>query len=114
MSVFYGVRLPDELSAKVEATGQGKTEVIVAALELYFGGKVEPEKSRKMIIEPDEKPKAEKRPSAKPVAREIPTPIEHESEAEVSAVSSGCRIHPGAGGFPKAGGWWCLTCKAVV
>lgn len=36
MSVFFGVRLTEELAAKIEADGRGKTAVIVAALEAYF------------------------------------------------------------------------------
>ena len=108
MSVFYGVRLPDELSAKVEATGQGKTEVIVTALEAYFGGQAEPEKPEKMIIaKPEKKPRAKASESAKPIEREP-------ESAKVPAVSGGCTKHPGGGGWPKGGGWWCLTCGAVV
>ncbi len=36
MSVFYGVRLTEEMNAKIEATGKGKSEIVKAALESYL------------------------------------------------------------------------------
>jgi hypothetical protein len=67
VSVFYGVRLTDEMDAKVQATGRGKSAVVQDALELYFNGWVD---APKQII--TEKPKE---PSirvvrAKPIVRE--------------------------------------------
>ena len=42
-SVFYGVRVPAELSERIEATGRGKSAVITDALRAYFAdGAVEP------------------------------------------------------------------------
>jgi hypothetical protein len=72
MSVFYGVRLTDEMDAKVQATGLGKSAVVQAALEAYFEG----EKPPQMIIEKPKEPSPRvvraKRPteSAKPIERE--------------------------------------------
>ena len=68
MSVFYGVRLTDEISAKIEASGRGKTEVIMEALKVYFGESPKAEKPIEMIIE---KPRAKATKTPK-VAREIP------------------------------------------
>ena len=119
MSVFYGVRLTDEISARIEATGLGKSAVIQAALDAYFAGKqtqVEKPQAEQMIITKPAKAK-EKQPcdhhairDDEPIAREIESAI----EAEEPAVSGGCRKHPGAGGFPKAGGWWCPQCGKIV
>lgn len=60
MSVFYGVRIPDGLSEKIVATGQGKTEVITAALRMYFGAvavqpkaeKIKPAREKKAELDP--------------------------------------------------------------
>jgi len=74
MSVFYGVRLTDEISAKIEASGRGKTEVIMEALRVYFGESPKTEKPATTIIEKPtrvEKPRARESETPK-VAREIP------------------------------------------
>jgi len=44
----------------------------------------------------------------------VEIPKTTETEAEEPAVSGGCRKHPAAGGWPKCGGWWCITCGSVV
>lgn len=72
MSVFYGVRIPDELSARIETSGKGKTDVIVDALRLYFGEPVEAPKE--IIIE---KPKERPRPKI-----EKPTKVEEPKTEE--------------------------------
>ena len=141
MSVFYGVRLTDEISARIEATGRGKSAVIQAALDAYFEGKqaqAEKPQAKQMITRESESRAArelrmlyedrarrekkaakpmEKAPcdhraigNDEPIAREI----ESAREAEEPAVSGGCRKHPGAPGWPKAGGWWCITCGKIV
>ena len=116
MSVFYGVRLTDEISAMIEATGRGKSAVIQAALDAYFEGKhtqVEKPQAKQMIItKPAKAKKAAKAKEKQPCDHhaigddkpESTSPIE--AEVEKPAVSGGCRKHPGAGGFPKAGGWF--------
>ena len=72
MSVFFGVRIPDEMAAMIEATGKGKSAVIMAALEAYFGGKeAMPAKAEKMIIERDPEP-------AKPRTSKKTKPIKNE------------------------------------
>jgi hypothetical protein len=97
MSVFYGVRLPDELSAKIEATGQGKTEVIVSALEayLYFGGKVERPKVEKMIISKPAKVEIQKVQESEP---EKPREIERPAPAILQRFS-GCPECGSVGGM---------------
>ena len=123
MSVFYGVRLTDEISARIEATGRGKSAVIQAALDAYFEGKqAEKPQAEQMIITKPAKAKKAAKPKEKapcdhraigndePIAREI----ESAREAEEPAVSGGCGKHPGAPGWPKAGGWWCITCGKIV
>jgi hypothetical protein len=70
MSVFYGVRLTDEISARIEATGKGKTDVITAALVAYFGESPKATEPEKMIIKT---PRAKATETPK-VAREIPKP----------------------------------------
>ena len=81
MSVFYGVRLTDEMDAKVQATGKGKSAVVQEALEAYFGGNHE--KPEKMIIE---RAKHEKKPRAKPIERENPIEPEKPIERAKQAV----------------------------
>ena len=125
MSVFYGVRLTDEISAKIEATGRGKSAVIQAALDAYFEGKqaqVEKPQVKQMIITKPERAKKATKPKEKapcdhhaigddePIAREI----ESAREAEEPAVLGGCGKHPNGPGFAKAGGWWCITCGKIV
>ena len=124
MSVFYGVRLTDEISARIEATGRGKSAVIQAALDAYFEGKqaqVEKPQVKQMIItKPAKAKKAAKAKEKQPcdhhaIGDDEPksaSPIE--AEVEKTAVSGGCRKHPGAPGWPKAGGWWCITCGKIV
>ena len=105
MSVFYGVRLTDEISAMIEATGRGKSAVIQAALDAYFEGKqaqVEQPQAKQIII-----PKPAK-------AKKSAKTTESEKGPEVLAVSGGCRKHPEGNGFPKAGGWWCMACGKIV
>jgi hypothetical protein len=105
MSVFYGVRLTEEMDAKITATGKGKSAVIQEALEAYFAGSQEGAKSA--IGKPI------KTEAAREIEAERPKATER-LKAEKPAVSGGCGKHPGAGGFPKAGGWYCLTCGKVV
>ena len=127
MSVFYGVRLTDEISAMIEATGRGKSAVIQAALDAYFEGKhaqVEKPQAKQMIIAKPAKAKKTAKPKEnqpcdhhaigddEPIAREVESA--RDAEIERPAVSGGCRKHPGAGGFPKAGGWWCPQCGKIV
>ena len=121
MSVFYGVRLTDEISARIEATGPGKSAVIQASLEKYFEGdspQVEKPKSKEMIIAKPEKTKKSANPKEKQPCDHHAIgddgPIEQEIESESLAVSGGCRKHPGGGGWAKAGGWWCLECGKIV
>ena len=128
MSVFYGVRLTDEISAMIEATGRGKSAVIQAALDAYFEGKhaqVEKPQAKQMIIAKPAKAKKTAKPKEnqpcdhhaieedeKPIAREIESAIE--AEVEEPAVLGGCEKHPNGPGFAKAGGWWCITCGKIV
>ena len=125
MSVFYGVRLTDEISAMIEATGRGKSAVIQAALDAYFEGKhaqVEKPQAKQMIIAKPAKAKKtakQKQPcdhhaigDDEPIAREVESA--RDAEIERPAVSGGCRKHPGGGGWAKAGGWWCLECGKIV
>ena len=140
MSVFYGVRLTDEISARIEATGRGKSAVIQAALDAYFEGKqaqAEKPQAKQMITRESESRAARElrmlyedrarreKKAAKPKEK---APCDHhaigddepksaspiEAEVEKTAVSGGCRKHPGAPGWPKAGGWWCITCGKIV
>jgi predicted DNA-binding protein len=69
MSVFYGVRLTDEMDAKVQATGMGKSAVVQEALEAYFGRSQEAAKAEQIIIE-RAKPEKKQRASAKPIESE--------------------------------------------
>lgn len=131
MSVFYGVRLSDESSAKIAATGRGKSAVIQAAVDSYFnldvvgtsGGKDSTE-----TIQPAMKPKKIEKPAAKarkarliiPRGSANPTIVGPSTEAVGSGVavpvavpSSGCAKHPGVG-WSKGGGWWCPSCGKVV
>jgi hypothetical protein len=69
--VFYGVRIPSELSKQIEASGKGKTEVITAALECYFGKPTierEPEapklKAIPKTVEVGKKTEREEKPAA--------------------------------------------------
>ena len=127
MSVFYGVRLTDEVSAMIEATGRGKSAVIQAALEKYFEGEqaqAEKPEARQMILTTPEKAKKRAKPKEKkvydhcaigddgPIVREAESA--KEAEAEKPVVSSGCGKHPGGPGFAKAGGWWCVSCGKIV
>lgn len=122
MSVFYGVRLTDEISARIEATGRGKSAVIQAALDAYFEGKQaeKPQAEQMIITKPAKAKKAAKAKEKQPcdhhaIGDDEPksaSPIE--AEVEKTAVSGGCRKHPGAPGWPKAGGWWCITCGKIV
>ncbi len=57
MSVFYGVRLTNEMDARIQATGKGKSAVVQEALERYFGGSEEPPQ---MIIEKAKEPRVTK------------------------------------------------------
>ena len=123
MSVFYGVRLSDELSAKIEATGRGKSEVITAAVGAYFhldvvgtnGGKATVE-----TVQPVVKPKRAKVFKAATVKRDLLdvalalAASGVEESTEEPAVSSGCRKHPGGPGWGKSGGWWCVPCGRIV
>ena len=114
MSVFYGVRLSDELSARIAATGRGKSEVISAAIEKYFtldavgtsGGKATVE-----VIHPVMTRQRVK--VSKPVLVK-PDPVTMSSSVVEPAVSSGCGKHPGGPGWVKGGGWWCATCGKFV
>jgi hypothetical protein len=73
------------------------------------------EQPEKIIEKAKEPSHAEVKPIAmKPRAVEMARPIEREEVAEALAVSSGCAKHPGSEGFPKAGGWWCITCRKIV
>jgi rubrerythrin len=143
MSVFYGVRLTDEISARIEATGRGKSAVIQAALDAYFEGKqaqAEKPQAKQMITRESESRAAQElrmlyedrarreKKAAKPKEKApcdhhaigddepIAREIESAREAEVEepAVLGGCRKHPNGGGFPKAGGWWCPQCGKIV
>ena len=123
MSVFYGVRLSDELSAKIEATGRGKSEVITAAVGAYFhldvvgtnGGKATVE-----TVQPVVKPKRAKVFKAATVERDsldvaLALAASGIEEADVvTVVPSGCGKHPGGAGWPKSGGWWCVPCGRIV
>jgi metal-responsive CopG/Arc/MetJ family transcriptional regulator len=114
MSVFTGVRLPDELAASVdeEAKNRGKnrSQIIIEAViehQRRAGASVPSvvEAEKMIIAKPERKPRAIAKPS------EIQA--ERESEADKPAVLSGCQKHPGVG-FPKAGGWWCPPCGRIV
>lgn len=127
MSVFYGVRLSDALSQKIEATGRGKSEVISAAVEAYFNVKATVEQKQ---------PAAERKPAARATKAKlviprgsanptivVPDPLAEALElaasgidvvAVVSEEPSGCAKHPGGGGWPKAGDWWCPQCGKIV
>ena len=106
MSVFYGVRLPDELSQKIEATGRGKSEVITAAVSAYFSmmmplnkADVPDDKAAVVMVKP-RTIKATKQPSG--------------THGIVAEEPSGCVKHPGGGGWPKGSGWWCVQCGRIV
>lgn len=129
MSILVALRLPDELAASVdeEAKNRGKNRsqiIIEAVLEHQRRGGAQ---VSAVIEEPDPvkveaAPEPEKMIITKParVKREKPVEIpkvkeiESAKEPEELAVSGGCRKHPAAGGWPKCGGWWCITCGAVV
>jgi predicted transcriptional regulator len=130
MSVFAGVRLPDELAASVdeEARNRGKNRsqiIIEAVMEHQRRGGVQVsaidvEENAAIIDEVLSKAEREKMITEKPARAkkekpvEIPKAPESAKEPEEPAVSGGCRKHPAVGGWPKAGGWWCLTCGKIV
>ncbi len=114
MSVFYGVRLSDELSAKIEATGRGKSEVISEAVGAYFalnaigasGGKANLE-----TIQPVAKRRTVK--ASKPLVvppRAVESPIVEPAPEK----TSGCAKHPGGSGWMKGADWWCCECGKIV
>ena len=129
MSVLVALRLPDELAASVdeEAKNRGKnrSQIIIEAVmehQRRGGAQVSAVIEEPQPVEVESAPEPEKMIIAKParVKREKPIEIpkvkeiESAKEPEVLAVSGGCRKHPASGGWPKSGGWWCITCGAVV
>ena len=115
MTKMVPVRMSEELVARMDARTKNRSALIVEAVEKYLSsGSMEPEKM--IIIKPAKAKKATKQPCDHHAIGddepESASPIE--AEVEKPAVSGGCRKHPGAGGFPKAGGWWCNTCSKVV
>ena len=129
MSVLVALRLPDELAASVdeEAKNRGKnrSQIIIEAVmehQRRGGVPVSAVIEEPHPVEVEAAPEPEKMIIAKParVKREKPIEIpkvkeiESAKEPEVLAVSGGCRKHPAGGGWPKSGGWWCITCGAVV
>lgn len=140
MSVFVGVRLPDELARLVdeEACNRGKnrSQIIIEAISEHQrrGGVVLPpmveeestiEKDEVLVeVEPEPEPEPEKeviekpaivpkRKREKPGPKLVENPKESAREPEVLAVSGGCGKHPGSG-WAKVGGWWCSECGRVV
>jgi hypothetical protein len=126
MSKLIALRIPDDLMGEIEARANGGnlSQTIIGMLRGNSVQVVEEEKPVEMIITKPAKAKKSAKPKEKepcdhhaigddePIAREIESAIE--AEVEEPAVSGGCRKHPGAGGFPKAGGWWCITCGKIV
>ena len=114
MSVFYGVRLSDELSGKIEATGRGKSEVISEAVGAYFALDAIGASGCKANVETIQ-PVA-KRGTAKASKPLVVSPRAVESPAvePTPGKTSGCAKHPAGVGWPKGGGWWCVECGRIV
>ena len=120
MSVFYGVRLPDDLSQMVEATGRGKSEVITAAVSAYFGtitplnkADVPNDKATVVMVKP-RTIKATKQPSGTRGVAAPASGVQPLASVIKPAIISGCPKHPGGVGWAKAGGWWCVQCGRIV
>ena len=126
MSKLIALRIPDDLMGEIEARANGGnvSQTIIGMLRGNGIQAMEEEKPKpvEMIITKPAKAKKAAKPKEKapcdhraigndePIAREI----ESAREAEEPAVSGGCGKHPGAPGWPKAGGWWCITCGKIV
>lgn len=128
MSVLVALRLPDELSSSVDeeakSRGRNRSQIIIEAVMEHqrSGGvqvsAIDVEENAAIIEEVLSKAEREKMITERPARAKREKPVEipktTETEAEVLAVSGGCRKHPAAGGWPKSGGWWCITCGSVV
>ena len=125
MSILVALRLPDELAASVdeEAKNRGKNRsqiIIEAVMEHQRRGGAQVSAVIEEPVKVEAAPEPEKMITVKParVKKPVEIPkveeIESAKEPEEPAVSGGCRKHPAAGGWPKCGGWWCITCGAVV
>lgn len=112
MSVFYGVRLSEELDRRIKAHplygAEGKTAVISAVLLIGFDAlNAEPAKITKTTKPPHQ---------AKSITSRLPEKIRPlVKPANTLEQPNGCPVHGKGCGFAKGGGlWWCATAGAAV
>lgn len=117
MSKLIALRVPDDLMEEIEKRANGGN-VSQAIIGMLRGNIPQTEKPVEMIIAKPALLKAIAKPKGKRFGDHHviggDEPIARETEAEKTAVSGGCRKHPGGPGFAKGGGWWCITCGKVV
>lgn len=98
MSTFVGVRIPNELIAKVDARGK-RTRVIIDAIKLYLE-----------FQEPPEVP-AEVGRTVKAIQEEVEAAT---GAYEMRVERAGVRCpDPKHQGFRRSDGWWCMTCRKM-
>jgi hypothetical protein len=88
-TTFVGVRIPNDLLARLPDTG--RSAAIVDAIRAKYETEIE------TASEPTARPRRTPKPKPEP-----------ELESDSPACPKG---H--TSGWPKAGGWWCIDCHAV-